>query len=373
MSEPLPEFLRISVEKGIVDEATARRIELYRRTRGTGDPGPLSSLVTASPDPNLTFDNFLVFKGNSFAVELARTVAVRRPENLPYNPLYIYGDVGVGKTHVLSAIANAAEERSALLVNIADLEVEFERAKRVNARAELREWLISPDILLLDDIQLCEGKEDLQVEVFSVLNHMTRDSRWVGITCDVPPTQLADMESRLLSRLGGGVIVSLQMGDRADRLGLLRHFCRHNPLPDEVLEYLAQNVTANARALKAAVSQITAAVESSGSAATVDLARALVDVSETGPDHRSAPAASREDPAAAQREDAVRKVVARFKEMLEGAETEEEQALALQIAIGERIRQLRQENADPKAIERFETALEVLRNGNIQAAMSCFQ
>ena len=116
------------------------------------------------------------------------------------------------------------QDKEVLLVNTADLETELERAERLKSRAELREWLASAEILLVDDIQLCEGRENLQRDLFSVLNHMTKTPRWVVISSDVPPTHLAGMESRLLSRLRGGVIVSLQMGDRNERLGTYKAF-----------------------------------------------------------------------------------------------------------------------------------------------------
>lgn len=372
-AEVLPEFLRISIEKGLVDEPTARRIELFRRSRGGDEFRPVSKLLTSPPDRRMTFDNFIPCKGNSFALELAKTVASRPPDNLPYNPLYIYGDVGLGKTHILSAIANATLEQSAILVSVADLEVEFERARRLNTRAELRQWLASADILLLDDIQLSVGDDGLQVEIFSVLNHITKSGRWVVISSDVPPTQLKGMESRLMSRLGGGVIVSLQMGDKIDRIALVRHFARHRSLPEDVLEYVASTITGNVRLLKGAVAQLIAANEGSDTPVTMDLARALIPVPEEAKPARPASmvAAGEAESLGKEQEEAMRKVVARFKEMLVGAETEEEQALALQIALGERIRQLRQENADPKTLQRFESALEVLREGDIQAAMKC--
>ena len=118
-------------------------------------------------------------------MELARTVAFKSPSQLPYNPLYLYGDVGLGKTHLLSAIVNAAEDKEVLLFNTSDLETELERAERLQSRAELREWLTSVEILLVDDIQLCEGREDLQRDIFSVLNHMIKAHRWVVISSDV--------------------------------------------------------------------------------------------------------------------------------------------------------------------------------------------
>jgi len=220
----LPDFLRVSVLRGVLDERTAERVELYRRTRGLGFFESQSAFLNDPPDPDLTFDNFVVCKGNSFALELAHTVVTKSSSRSPYNPLYIYGDIGLGKTHLLSAIANAAEDKRVLLLNVSDFETEVERANRLCKRAELRDWLYSAEILLLDDIQLCESREDVQRDLFAVLNYMMRTRRWVVITSDVPPTRLAGVESRLLSRLGAGVIVSLHMGDRIERRAFVESF-----------------------------------------------------------------------------------------------------------------------------------------------------
>lgn len=368
---PLPNFLEVLVRKGIVDEHTAQRIELHRRSRGLGQFESRSSFMMDPPDPTLTFENYLVSKGNSFAVELAKTVAYKSPSQLPYNPLYIYGDVGVGKTHLLSAIANAAGDREVLIVNTADLETELELAERLKSRAELREWLTSVEILLVDDIQLCEGREGVQRDLFSVLNHMTKAHRWVVISSDVPPTRLAGVESRLLSRLRGGVIVSLQMGDGSERRDLIRHFLRERSMPEEVIDYLASNVTDNVRRLKAVVAQLLTLHEGTQTPLTIDLAQAVV------PEMISVPtkATARTSPHVATT--GVRTVttidtrVSRFKEMLAGAESEEEQSLALQIALGERVRQLRNENGDPKAIQQLEQALDLLRDGRMEEAIRC--
>ncbi len=369
----LPDFLKISVQKGIVDERTAQRIELLRRSRGLGKYESRSAFMNDPPDPALTFDNYVVCKGNSIAVELAKTVAHKSPSQLPYNPLYFYGDIGLGKTHLLSAIGNAARDKEALLVNTADLETELERAERLKSRAELREWLSSVEILLVDDIQLCEGREDVQRDLFSVLNHMTKAQRWVVISSDVPPTRLAGVESRLLSRLRGGVIVSLQMGDGNERRDLIRHFMHEHPMPEDVVDYLADNITDNVRRLKAAVAQLLTLHEGAQTPLTIDMAQVVVPL----PLVASPVAGARETvslcngsggPQSTTNTDSR---VSRFKEMLAGAESEEEQSLALQIALGERVRQLRNEKGDPKAIQQLEHALELLREGKIEEAIRC--
>ncbi|MFH1116865.1 MAG: DnaA/Hda family protein [Pseudomonadota bacterium] len=368
----LPEFLRVSVEKGIIDERTAYRLELHRRTRDAGNAGIQSAFLNDPPDPDLTFDTYLVCKGNSFAVELARTIAAQPHSRLPYNPLYLYGDIGLGKTHLLSAIANEAHESQALLVNTADLEAELQRAQRLKLRAELRQWLISVDILLIDDIQLCEGREDLQRDIFSIVSYMTKAHRLVVISSDVPPTRLAGVESRLLSRLEGGVIVSLQMGDKTERRNLVEHFLDKRPMSHEVIDYVAGNVTDNVRRLKAVVTQLLTLHETLDEPLTVDLVRSLVPEPKPATSH-TLPAGKNVVPAEIERKPA-RKTASRadrFKEMLAGAESEAEQALALQIALGERIRELRNTSGGQESIRQLENALSLLRDGKLEEAIRC--
>lgn len=395
-SSGLPDFLEVSILKGVIDERTARRVELFRRSRGLGPYESQSAFLNDPPDPGLTFDNLVVCKGNSFAVELAKTVSYKSPSRLPYNPLYFYADIGLGKTHLLSAIANAAVERRVLLLNVADLELEVERAIRLHKRAELREWLLTAEILLLDDIQLCEGREDVQRDLFAVLNHMLRAHRWVVITSDVPPTRLAGVESRLLSRLGAGVIVSLHMGDRNECRDLIKSFVQDRPMPEEIIDYLAENVTENVRGLKAAVAQLLTLSAGTDAPLTLDMARTVVPAHEA---HGPLPAQEDSVPTGSQLPQAergsraqapvnrIREMLAgaeyvirhflqfqpyevdRFKEMLATAESKEEQALALQIALGTRIRQLRGEGGDPDTLNRLEQALDLLREGKMEQAV----
>jgi chromosomal replication initiator protein DnaA len=365
----LPDFLKVSVERGLIDEQIARRIELFRRTRGLGESALVSTLLTSNVDAHLTFDNFVQCKENSFAFELAMNVARKPPLELPYNPLYIYADVGLGKTHILSAIANACAPRVAIMVNTADLEAEFAGFNATNLRMVLREWICSGDILLVDDIQLCEGNEDLQTEFFSVINHMFVKGGWVVISSDVPPTHLSRIESRLISRLGSGAVVSLQMGDHAHRLALLRQFFGTRGAPEDVLEFLAEKVRTNIRALKAAVAQLSATSDVTGEEITLDLARSLLLFPEDTRRPTPTDARGAALPLPGEDEDSGKVVVRRFREMLDSAENEEEQSLALQIALGERIRQLRETHANPKRVERFIKALELVRGGDVKGAI----
>ncbi len=369
----LPDFLQFSVRKGIVDEQTALRIELLRRTRGLGQYEFGTALLNDPPDPKLTFENYVVCKDSVFSAELAKTVAGNSPSQLTYNPLYLYGGIGLGKTHLLTAIANASADKHVLLLNTSDLEAEMIRADRLNIRAELREWLVSVEILLLDDIQLCQGREELQRDILSVLNHMTKAHRWVVISSDVLPTSLAGVESQLLSRLGGGVVASLQMGERSERKELIRRFLEDRSVPEDVVNYLADTITDNVRRLKAAVAQLLTLGAGTESGVNIELARAVVPVTEdSAPPEKLLPPVSVNDTAKKQPSPSKPGSRAdRFKKMLALADSKEEQVLALQIALGERVRELRNEGGDQEVIRQLERALELLRDGSMEDAIKC--
>lgn len=374
-TQALPDFLRICIEKGLIDETIARRIELYRRTRGVETKRQPFFLLLQPPDPSMTFANYFVTKGNSFAVELARTVGSRAATEVPYNPLYVYGDVGTGKTHLLSAIANALPEDQVLLANTVDLDIELERADAAGQRAELMEWLTSFEILLVDDIQLCEGRETLQRVFFSVYNAVLKAGNWLVITSDVPPTRLAGVEERLISRLGGGAIVNLQIGEREERQELVRYFAQGRTLSDEVVEFLADNVTDTIRHVKGTVKNLLALADWTDSEVTLEMAQSLV--------HPTGPGLRNEDVRTTSSEVITSSAVmspprrdpsvTRFKAMIAEAETQEEQILALQIAVTERISQLRKEQASPELLTALERILDSLRQGKLAEAVLSFQ
>jgi chromosomal replication initiator protein DnaA len=360
------------------DEAEAAKDESYNNSRGTRsrpedpadwkepDSGKLyiPMLVTTPASPEMTFDTFVSSKMNAFTFELARIVATQGSTRSAYNPLYIYADVGIGKTHLLSSIANAAKDRKCILVNTSDLEVEFERALRLGVRAEFRQWLVSYGVLLLDDIQLCEQREELQREVFSIINHMIRNARSVVISSDVPPTRLEGVEKRLLSRLGGGAIVALHMADKPARERILRRLDPEHFLPDEVVRFFAENVSDSVRRLKAVVSQMLAFGKHGGVQLDLDLANKVLTMTNIPSEPEIQPASPIDVTPSVDEEKVIR-----FKKMLAGAQTEAEQVLAIEIAIGERLRQLRNERGDPDTIYKLEKALELLRENRLQEAI----
>lgn len=336
----------------------------------------LPLLIGILPDPDMTFESFVTCKANEFPVEVARTMS---EEYAPaYNPLYVYSDVGLGKTHLLSAIANKVKEDGGdniIMLNAVDLQAEFERAERLKLRAELRDWLTQKDILLVDDIQLCESNEFFQRELFAIINRMTNTGKRVAITSDVPPTRLRGIEQRLTSRLGGGVIISLHMADKAVRLEIMKRVARDVPINEEVFEYLAERIEDNVRRLKSAIYQLKVHHEQTGVEIDIDLTRAIIPMPEDLDHTPVLPVEKSKKPEqeqkATEKNTAVdANLASRFKEMLQDAENEQEQMLALQIAISERIKHLREQGNEKSNIKKLQKVLDSLREGNLQEAMA---
>lgn len=411
----LPFFLQRCIDEGLIEEDKARSIDAFRRSSGLrlaqslneagvlpvgasvddlagSESGPELCdplLFPVPPSPTMTFDSFVVCQANTFPIELAKTVATDQSRRAAYNPLYLYGPVGSGKTHLLSAVANVVGE-SSLLVNTEDLNVEHERACRLRCRAEMRRWLGSFDLLMLDDIQACEGNEDLQRELFSLLNHHVRAGKAAVIASDVPPTRLRGMESRLISRLGGGVIVALQLPDQEERREILKRLDGGELFTNEVLDYMSDRVRSNVRGLKAVGKQLVALARTTSTDIDIDLVRAVVPepMDMVHPFEPASPpeattarpaaaaghstteaepaAGASTDPGTAPEESAQQ--ATRFKQMLAEAETEEEQALALQIALGERVRELRAKDQPTPELRKLEDVLRHLRDGRLHEA-----
>jgi chromosomal replication initiator protein len=361
-SSKLPTDLEDAVGQGIVDPSTAARLAALRAQQGEVVEDPYRPLLLGEPpDPSMTFETMIPFRVNAFAMDVARVVAEHGGARALYNPLYCYAEVGLGKTHLLSAVAHGAQGRRVLMANAADVDAELRRATRLGREGELRSWIIEHDLFLLDDVQLCEGNEALQREVFAIINHMMKRRKSVVFSSDVPPTRLTGIEARLTSRLGGGPIVALNNGDRDEREQLLLRFLG-DQMPPEVVAYLADNVKDNVRRLKGAALQVLSMSQAGKVPADVSMARLVVPLPEDlVPRHRVEPEAASLAGKFAGGD--------RFKEMLASAETEEEQILAFQIALSERVRQLKEQGAGKEVLGKLQQALAALRDGKLGEAL----
>ncbi len=203
---------------------------------------------------HLSFENFVVGESNRLAVAAARSVAERPGAN--YNPLFIYGGVGLGKTHLAQAIGNLALARKPGLkvyyTAADDLFLELIQAIEKNTRLEFKDKYRSLDLLLLDDVHYLVGKERLQEEVFYIFNSLHDAGSQIVFTSDRPPQDIPALEGRLTSRLGSGLVVDIQTPELETRIAILKQKAAldHTELPDDVAYFIAARVRTSVRALE---------------------------------------------------------------------------------------------------------------------------
>lgn len=318
-------------------------------------------VLERAPDPDMSFDEWQPFKTSAMALVLARRLVDRSASTPVVSPVLLCAPPGMGKTHLLHAVANA--DPRAKLIHFADWCVELERALRIGARAELRYWLTCADVLLLDDLDLCPADGRVQDELLALFDSFAGTGKAIVASTRAHVTDLGSLGEPLRSRLAGAVVCVLGMADLAERRALLLHFFGAEPVPGEVLDRLA-GAPDSIRQLKAVARQTTLLHRCLGLPINLDLVRTLVE----RPAPRSQPSLADSDAAGTKDDEGSRE---RLKQMLAGAGNENEQALALEIALGERLRQLRDRRPHSPAIERLEKALELLREGRTAEALKC--
>ena len=230
-----------------------------------------------------TFEAFVTGTSNRFAHAAAQAVAETPARS--YNPLFIYGDAGLGKTHLLQAIHHYVNAHyPSYQVRYVSTETflnEFVDAIRTNTPQEFKRRYREIDVLLVDDIQFMEGKEGLQEEFFHTFNSLYQANRQIVLSSDRPPDSIPTLEDRLRSRFKMGLITDIQPPDLETRLAILRKKSETEtkPIDEEVLTFIAENVTDNIRELEGALIRVTAYASLTQQALTVDLARhALSDI-----------------------------------------------------------------------------------------------
>jgi len=219
-------------------------------------------LETGRLDPRYTFDAFVTGSSNRFAHAAALSVAEMPARS--YNPLFIHGGAGLGKTHLLHAIGNYFLEnfagRHLRYVSTETFMNEFVDAIRNNTMPAFKRHYRECDVLLIDDVQFMEGKESLQEEFFHTFNHLYGASKQVVLTSDRSPKSIATLEDRLRSRFLSGLITDVQPPELETRLAILHKKAEREPtpVPDDVLEFIATNVKDNIRELEGALIRVSA-------------------------------------------------------------------------------------------------------------------
>ena len=242
----------------LADDMAPRGANLRLRATEEENDGLSSPL-----NPRFSFADFVVGKPNEFAHAAARRVA--EADKVPFNPLYLYGGVGLGKTHLMHAIARHIRERDpsrrVLYLSAEKFMYHFVRAVRYKDTMAFKEQFRSVDVLMIDDVQFICGKDSTQEEFFHTFNVLIDHNRQVVISGDRSPSDLEAMEERLRSRLGWGLVADIHATTYELRLGILLAKIATMgfvDVPREVVEFLARRITSNIRELEMALNRVTA-------------------------------------------------------------------------------------------------------------------
>ncbi len=231
--------------------------------------------ISAPLDARFTFDNFVTGKPNELAFAAARRVA--ESETVPFNPLFLYGGVGLGKTHLMHAIAwdirQRHPQRKVLYLSAEKFMYQFIRALRFRDTVAFKDLFRSVDVLMIDDVQFISGKDSTQEEFFHTFNALVDNNRQVVISADKSPTNLDGLEERLRSRLGWGLVADIHPTDYELRLGILQSKAERMAaeIPPKVLEFLAHKISSNVRELEGAMNRIMAHSTLVGRAITLEM------------------------------------------------------------------------------------------------------
>ena len=233
-------------------------------------------------NPENSFDNFIEGECNRLARSAGYAVA-KNPGGTAFNPLLVYGDSGLGKTHLAQAIGIEVKElfpeKTVLYVNANKFQTQFVDAIRNNNKNDFLHFYQMIDVLIIDDVHEFAGKEKTQDTFFHIFNHLHQSGKQLILTSDKPPVELQGMESRLLSRFKWGLSADLQIPDFETRMAILKKKTYNDgiDLPEEVLEYIATHISDNIRELEGALISLLAQSTLNKKEITLELTKEMID------------------------------------------------------------------------------------------------
>src|SRR6056297_2547419 len=282
MTSAAPSVRKLNIQIATASTAEARDSSVKPTDKPTpaAQAVPRSHLPGAPLDARFVFDNFVVGKPNELAHAAAKRVAEGGP--VTFNPLFLYGGVGLGKTHLMHAIAWELTQRnphlSVLYLSAEQFMYRFVQALRERKMMDFKEMFRSVDVLMVDDVQFIAGKDSTQEEFFHTFNALVDQNKQIIISADRAPDEIKDLENRIRSRLQSGLVVDLHPTDYELRLGILQskvetYKAMHSGLDIDkgVLEFLAHRISTNVRVLEGALTRLFAFASLVGKPIDMDL------------------------------------------------------------------------------------------------------
>lgn len=266
-----------------LDTAEAARVSpqhVLTNTTTAAGGDVLADSLSAPLDARYTFDNFVVGKPNEFAYAAAQRVA--DSDHVSFNPLFLYGGVGLGKTHLMHAIAwqirLRSPQRRVVYLSAEKFMYSFVRALRNHDTVSFKEQFRSADVLMIDDVQFISGKDSTQEEFFHTFNALVDQGRQIVLSADKSPSDLEEIGDRLRSRLSSGLVADLHPTTFELRLGILDAKAEQLgvAVPQKVKEFLAHRITSNVRELEGALTRLSANVQLVGGEISLELAHTLL-------------------------------------------------------------------------------------------------
>lgn len=245
-------------------------------------PGVKKIRIEPQLNKYYTFSNFIEGECNRLVRSAGMSVAVAPGSNTPFNPLYIYGDSGLGKTHIAQAIGNEILQRhpelQVLYVAMSKFQAQYQSAAINKEIPDFIHYYQAVDVLILDDIQELSGKPGTQTAFFNIFNHLQMSGKQLVLISDKPPVELKDIEERLLTRFKWGLSAQIMQPDFQTKVKIIKaKAARLNAeIPEDVVVYLAENISANIREIEGAISSLIANTSFMGKRITIALAKEIL-------------------------------------------------------------------------------------------------
>lgn len=245
-------------------------------------PGIRNVKIESQLNPNYSFDNFLEGDSNRLARSAGLAVA-KKPGGTSFNPLLVFGGVGLGKTHLAHAIGveikDKYPEKTVLYISAEKFTQQYIESVKKNTRNDFIHFYQLIDVLIIDDVQFFSGKSGTQDVFFHIFNHLHQNGKQVILTSDKAPVDMQDIEQRLLSRFKWGLSAELQSPDYETRISILKNKLYRDgvEMPEEIIDYVAKNIKSNVRELEGAVISLIAQSSFNKKEVTLDLAQQIVE------------------------------------------------------------------------------------------------